>query len=360
MKTLRLELGQRSYSIHIGAGLIDDHALYAPHTRGARVLIVSNDVVAPLYARRVVEAAGAAEIEIMELPDGESHKTLNALQQVLDRAMSMHLARDAVIIALGGGVVGDIAGFAAACYQRGIRYIQVPTTLLAQVDSSVGGKTAVNHPGGKNMIGAFHQPACVIADTDSLDSLPQRELAAGLAEVVKYGLIRDREFFEWLERNVNSLMAREAGALTHAVERSCHSKAEVVAGDEREGGNRAILNLGHTFGHAIEAGLGFGHWLHGEAVAAGMCMAADLSRRMGLLDEDTCQRTVGLLSHMGLPVAAPASLSRTRMLELMQMDKKVLSGRIRLVLLEALGKATVSSDFPQPLLDATLDECRAS
>jgi 3-dehydroquinate synthase len=358
MKTLSLDLGERSYPIHIGGGIIADASLYAPHTAGAHVLIVSNDVVGPLYADRVVEAVAGSSVHAITLADGEASKTLATLEQILDHALSVRLPRDGVIVALGGGVVGDVAGLAAATYQRGIRFVQVPTTLLAQVDSSVGGKTAVNHPRGKNMIGAFHQPACVIADTDVLSTLPQREFAAGLAEVVKYGLIRDPEFFDWLERNVNALMGRSADALVHAIERSCHNKAEVVAVDEREGGARAILNLGHTFGHAIEAGMGYGTWLHGEAVAAGMCMAAELSCREGWLDPDSLDRTRALLRAMGLPVRAPAELSPARMLELMQLDKKVLSGQLRLVLLRSLGEAVVSSDFSPARLQETLESCR--
>lgn len=358
MSALSVELGARSYPIHIGPGVLDDAALYRAAIGDARVLLVSNDVVEPLYANRVRAAIGADRVHSVVLPDGESSKTLQTMNRVLDAAIEARLARDAVIVALGGGVVGDIAGFAAACYQRGIRYVQVPTTLLAQVDSSVGGKTAVNHPAGKNMIGAFHQPAAVIADTQVLASLPEREFAAGLAEVVKYGLIRDAEFFEWIERNVNALVGRAPDSLAYAVERSCHNKAEVVAGDERETSARATLNLGHTFGHAIEAGLGFGQWLHGEAVSAGMCMAADLSCRLGWLDTSVRSRSVELLERMGLPTRAPASLGRERLLDLMRLDKKVLRGRQRLVLLRGLGHAVVTDEFDPLALDATLDEWR--
>jgi 3-dehydroquinate synthase len=268
------------------------------------------------------------------------------------------MARDSTIIALGGGVVGDVAGFAAACFQRGVRFIQIPTTLLAQVDSSVGGKTAVNHPAAKNMIGAFHQPVCVIVDTATLDSLPERELAAGLAEVVKYGLIRDPDFFEWIERNSNALRGRDPEALAYAIERSCLNKAEVVGEDERESGARALLNLGHTFGHAIEAGLGYGKWLHGEAVAAGICMAGDLSVRMGWLDAAEFQRTCELLARLGLPTKAPAAVTATRMRELMGLDKKVRGGKLRLVLLRKIGGAELTATFDSAALDDTLASWR--
>ena len=302
-------------------------------------MVVTNEVVAPLYLDAVLSALGSYDVNLQVIPDGEQNKTLDTFQSLLDAAVSRRMARDSTIIALGGGVVGDIAGFAAACFQRGVRFVQIPTTLLAQVDSSVGGKTAVNHPGAKNMIGAFHQPACVIADTATLDTLPERELAAGLAEVVKYGLIRDPDFFSWIERNANALRGRDPEALAYAVERSCVNKAEVVSEDERESGARALLNLGHTFGHAIEAGLGYGQWLHGEAVAAGMCMAGDLSVRMGWLDAAELDRTCDLLARLGLPTRAPADLDAAVMRELMGFDKKVRGGRLRLVLLRGIGTA---------------------
>ena len=358
MRTLKVDLGARSYPIHIGPGVIADAALYRDAINDAKVLLVTNSVVDPLYGERVRHALSANALTTLVLGDGEATKTLTTLGQVFDAAIAAGLARDGVIVALGGGVVGDIAGFAAACYQRGIRYLQVPTTLLAQVDSSVGGKTAVNHPGGKNMLGAFHQPIAVIADVEALQSLPRREFAAGLAEVVKYGLIRDPDFFEWIEGNVEALMGRDADALIYAVERSCQNKAEVVAADEREHDQRALLNLGHTFGHAIEAGVGYGVWLHGEAVAAGMCMAADLSCRLGWLEPDVAARAGSVLSQMGLPIRAPSNLSRDYMLSQMGRDKKVLAGRLRLVLLRGLGKAVVSNEFDLTALNTTLDTCR--
>jgi len=358
VKTLRLELGARSYPIHIGRDLLARADLYGPHLDGRQVLVVSNETVAPLYLDQVLGALAGYDVHAVVLPDGERFKTMQTLSRVLDAAMDNRLARDATVVALGGGVIGDIAGFAAACYQRGVRYLQVPTTLLAQVDSSVGGKTAVNHPGGKNMIGAFHQPACVIADTGVLATLPERELAAGLAEVVKYGLIRDPDFFDWIERNVNALRGRDAQALAYAVEQSCRNKALLVSEDERESAARALLNFGHTFGHAIEAGLGFGTWLHGEAVAAGMCMASDLSVRLGWLDGATQQRIRDLVARLGLPTAAPGVVSSAQMLELMGMDKKVRAGRMRLILLRAIGDAVVSDNFDRAALDATLDQCR--
>ena len=358
MKTLELDLGARSYPIHIGRDLLARADLYVPHLHGRQVLVVSNTTVAPLYLDKVLHALDGYEVGTVVLPDGERFKTMHTLSQVLDAAMQHRLARDATLVALGGGVVGDIAGFAAACYQRGVAYVQIPTTLLAQVDSSVGGKTAVNHPGGKNMIGAFHQPACVIADTGVLETLPERELAAGLAEVVKYGLIRDPEFFAWIERNANALRGRDPQALAHAVEQSCRNKAMLVSEDERESAARALLNFGHTFGHAIEAGLGFGEWLHGEAVAAGMCMATDLSARLGWLDSATQQRIQDLIARFGLPTAAPGRVSSAQMLELMGMDKKVRAGRMRLILLRAIGEAVLSDSFDKAALHATLEHCR--
>lgn len=280
---------------------------------------------------------------------------MTTMQDILDRLVDDGFSRDATVIALGGGVVGDIAGFAAATYQRGIRFIQIPTTLLAQVDSSVGGKTGVNHPGGKNMIGAFHQPSAVLADTNVLRTLPERELSAGLAEVIKYGLIRDPDFFVWLEHNIDALRHRDADTLTEAIARSCGNKAAVVAADEREGGVRALLNLGHTFGHAIEAGLGYGDWLHGEAVGAGMCMAADLSARMGWLSKEQHKRTVDLIAAAGLPTCLPPDLGRQDMLELMGRDKKVLADKLRLVLLQGIGKSIVTTEFNDAKLLETLD-----
>ncbi|HEX9627398.1 MAG TPA: 3-dehydroquinate synthase [Acidiferrobacterales bacterium] len=358
MKTITLDLGERSYPIHIGAGLLGRPELLVPCIAGRRVVIVSNETVAPLYLDRL--AAGVARFDPLPvvLPDGEQHKTLEVLNRIFDAMLAARCDRKTTVIALGGGVVGDMAGFAAAVYQRGVPFIQVPTTLLAQVDSSVGGKTGVNHPLGKNMIGAFHQPRCVLIDTDTLNTLPDRELSAGLAEVIKVGLIRDPEFLGWLEANLDALLTRDPQALSHAIERSCRNKAEVVAADEREAGSRALLNLGHTFGHAIETGTGYGSWLHGEAIAAGMVMAADLSRRLGWLDAAAVERVARLMRRARLPERAPASLSAARMLELMSVDKKVLDGQMRLVLLQSLGQAVITGEVPVERLRETLEQCR--
>ncbi|MBI3778312.1 MAG: 3-dehydroquinate synthase [Gammaproteobacteria bacterium] len=358
MKTLPLELGDRSYPIYIGAGLLDRSELLTRHVTGSRVAIVSNETVAPLYLARVrAPVASLKPVEIV-LPDGEQYKTLEHLNRIFDALLTARCDRRTTIIALGGGVIGDMAGFAAATYQRGVPFIQVPTTLLSQVDSSVGGKTGVNHPLGKNMIGAFYQPRAVIIDTDTLNTLPDRELSSGLAEVIKYGLIRDPEFFDWLETNLDKLLARDAEALAFAIHRSCRNKAEVVAADERESGVRATLNLGHTFGHAIETGVGYGNWLHGEAIAAGMAMAADLSRRLQWLSVAEVTRIENLIHRARLPVRAPASLSAARFLELMAVDKKVLDGRLRLVLLKRLGEAVITDDAPRAELEATLASMR--
>jgi 3-dehydroquinate synthase len=351
---LNVELGERSYPIHIGAGLLDDSALFASLVKSEQVVVLSNEVVAPLYLDRVRAHFSARRCEVLVLPDGEAHKTLESFGQVMGFMLEKRLERGALLVALGGGVIGDLGGFAAACYQRGIDFLQVPTTLLAQVDSSVGGKTAVNHPLGKNMIGAFHQPIAVIADTDTLSTLPARELHAGLAEVIKYGLIRDLPFFEWLERHIDALLARQPAALAEAVQRSCQNKAEVVAADERETGERATLNLGHTFGHAIETASGYGNWLHGEAVAAGMCMAAQLSARAGWLSAAELERTLALIARAQLPVAPPPDISAATFRELMLHDKKNIGGRIRLVLLQGLGKSCVTRDYDDALLEAVL------
>ena len=346
MQTLTVGLGDRTYPIHIGQGLLVRADLFLPHLPQPKVSVVTNATVAALHLDRFSRALQSAGVEILPviLPDGEQHKNWLTLNTIFDALLSNRRERRSAIIALGGGVVGDVAGFAAASYQRGVPFIQVPTTLLAQVDSSVGGKTAINHPLGKNMIGAFYQPRMVLADTGLLDTLPVRELSAGLAEVIKYGLIMDLPFLAWLEANMDRLIARDPAALAYAVTRSCEDKAAVVAADERESGERAILNLGHTFGHAIEAGLGFGTWLHGEAVAAGTVLAARLSERMGLLSADDTARVARLFERAGLPVKAPA-LGQDRYLELMGHDKKVENGRLRLVLLESLGKAFMTSDF---------------
>jgi 3-dehydroquinate synthase len=355
IRALSVELGSRSYPIHIGPGLLSDPQSYRlAHREGAPIMIVSNDTVAPLYLDQVRQAlAGHRTAEVI-LPDGEACKDLPTLNRIFDALLEARFGRDACLVALGGGVIGDMAGFAAACYQRGVDFIQVPTTLLAQVDSSVGGKTGVNHAAGKNMIGAFHQPLAVIADTDTLATLPDRELAAGLAEVVKYGLIRDPDFFDWIEARAAALTARDAAALTEAIDRSCRNKAEVVAADERESGQRALLNLGHTFGHAIEAGTGYGTWLHGEAVSVGMVMAAALSHRLGWIDHAVVERIGALLARLGLPTTPPA-LPTARWLELMAVDKKVQGGSLRLVLLRRLGDAVLTTAFGMDDVRATIN-----
>jgi len=358
--TLTVELGERSYPIYIGAGLLDEGDLVRRHIRSRRVMVVTNETVAPLYLERLKSSLSGLEIAEVILPDGEIYKTFEVLNHVFDALLGMRFDRRCTLLALGGGVVGDMTGFAAACYQRGVAFVQVPTTLLAQVDSSVGGKTGVNHPLGKNMIGAFHQPRCVLIDTYTLDTLDDRQLSAGLAEVIKYGLIQDPKFFAWLEINMDRLRARDAEALAWAIERSCRDKACVVAADEREAGQRALLNLGHTFGHAIETGMGYGEWLHGEAVGAGMCMAAELSRRLGWLDERDLSRISALVKLAGLPTAAPGTLDAERFLELMAVDKKVLDGLLRLVLLRAIGAAVVTDEFNSGTLRAMLDEPRKS
>ena len=355
MHTLKVDLGSRSYPIHIGNGLLAEAALYRPHLAGAQVLIVTNETVAPLYLVTLRSALTGVTVREVILPDGEQYKTLEVWNQIFDALLTARMSRDCTVIALGGGVVGDMAGFAAACYQRGVAFIQVPTTLLAQVDSSVGGKTGVNHPLGKNMIGAFYQPRAVIADTATLATLPQRELSAGLAEVLKYGFIRDAAFLDWLEAQLPAVLAREPAALAHAIRRSCEVKAEIVAADEHESGQRALLNFGHTFGHAIETGTGYGNWLHGEAVGAGMVLAADLSARLGWLTAEALARVRRVIAAAGLPVAPPSDLFAERFLELMAVDKKVLNGQLRLVLLQQLGTAVVTGEVAPELLRATLD-----
>ena len=342
MESLSVALGERAYPIHIGEGLISSAALYAPYMRGTAA-IVTNDVVAPLYLGRLKGAFAPARIVEVVLPDGERTKSWETLNRVFDALLGARLGRDTLIVALGGGVIGDLAGFAAAVYQRGVPFLQVPTTLLAQVDSSVGGKTAINHPAGKNMIGAFHQPSAVISDVATLDTLPERELRAGIAEVIKHGLALDAPFFDWIESNVENLVRKERGALVHAVRRSCELKARVVAADERESGARALLNFGHTFGHAIEAATGYGAWLHGEAVAAGMVMASELSQLMGHLRKIDVERVREVLKRAGLPVVGPA-LAPERLLELMTLDKKAARGKTRFVVLEAIGRARLAAD----------------
>jgi len=355
METLTVGLDERSYPIHIARGLLGHANLLLPYLPQKRAAVVSNTTVAPLYLEQLqglLESHGVSVVPII-LPDGEKYKNAETLGQIYDALLSNRCERSTPVIALGGGVVGDMTGYAAATYLRGVPFIQIPTTLLAQVDSSVGGKTGINHPLGKNMIGAFYQPLVVLADVATLDTLPDRELRAGIAEVIKYGLIRDLPFFEWLEQNMEKLQARDADALQYAIARSCHNKAEVVAADERESGERALLNLGHTFGHAIENGMGYGVWLHGEGVAAGTIMAADLSQRMGWLAAADVVRIRSLFERAGLPVAA-AALGADKYLELMGLDKKVQDGKMRFVLLKAIGHAVVS-EAPPELLRRTLD-----
>ena len=357
MITVNVDLGERSYPIRIGADLIGRTDLFAPHIAGTSVTIVTNETVEPLYgdAMRAALAPLGKQVSTVVLPDGEAFKNWETLNRIFDALLGARADRKTTLVALGGGVIGDMTGFAAACYMRGVPFIQVPTTLLSQVDSSVGGKTGINHPLGKNMIGAFYQPQAVIADIGTLRTLPERELAAGLAEIIKTAAIADAEFFEWLEQNIEALNRRDPAALVHAVKRSCEVKASVVAADEREGGLRAILNFGHTFGHAIEAGLGYGQWLHGEAVGCGMVMAADLSVRLGHLDEAVRRRLVALIGAAKLPTRSPA-LGDARYIELMQVDKKTEAGTIKFILLKALGE-TLITDVPEPALRATLAAC---
>lgn len=364
MKKIIVELGDRSYPIYAGIDLLSKGNLLLENIRSKQIMIVSNTTIAPLYLETVMQAlqgmalqgsaAEGLEINSVILPDGEQYKTLDAVNDIITALLDKRYGRNSCLVALGGGVIGDITGFAAACYQRGIDYIQIPTTVLAQVDSSVGGKTGVNHAAGKNMIGAFHQPRAVIADIAILDTLSDREVSAGLAEVVKYGLIRDKKFFNWLEKNVEQLLNREAEALAYIIEQSCRNKAEVVAEDERESGLRAILNFGHTFGHAIETGLGYGKWLHGEAIAVGMLMAADLSHRLGWITEEVIERIKQMLVKLNLPIALPDDLNPKNMRELMSVDKKAKDGVLFLVLLKGIGEAVVTDEFDEDLLMETL------
>lgn len=356
IQTLSVELGERSYPIHIGCGLLSMAALLSPHFKQKKAVVVTNTTVGPLYLDSLTATLAQIGVSVIPvvLPDGEQYKTWDTLNQIFDALLGNHCERSTMLLALGGGVVGDMGGFAASCYQRGMPFIQVPTTLLSLVDSSVGGKTAINHPLGKNMIGAFYQPKLVLADISTLKTLPERELKAGLAEVIKYGLIRDPEFFAWLEGNIERLLAGDEEALAYAVRRSCQNKAEVVAADERESGERALLNLGHTFGHAIETGLGYGVWLHGEAVAAGTLIAAELSCRLGWMTGEDVQRIEALFLRAGLPVRGPA-MGAARYLELMRHDKKVQDGKLRLVLLNAVGKAVVSDVADEGLIGEAID-----
>ncbi|WP_301151650.1 3-dehydroquinate synthase [Metapseudomonas otitidis] len=354
MRTLQVDLGERSYPIHIGADLLSKVELFAPHIAGKQVAIVTNETVAPLYLERLTQTLTGYKVQPIVLPDGESFKNWETLQLIFDGLLTARHDRRTTIIALGGGVIGDMAGFAAACYQRGVDFIQVPTTLLSQVDSSVGGKTGINHPLGKNMVGAFYQPKAVLIDTATLRTLPPRELSAGLAEVIKYGLICDAPFLDWLEMHMEALLALEPTALTEAIERSCAAKARVVGADERESGIRATLNLGHTFGHAIETHMGYGVWLHGEAVAAGTVMALEMSRRLGWIDAAERDRSMRLLRAAGLPIVPPQEMTPAHFLEHMAVDKKVIDGQLRLVLLSRLGEAVVTADYPGNILDETL------
>ncbi|MGJ8669368.1 MAG: 3-dehydroquinate synthase [Oceanococcus sp.] len=355
MNTTRIDVkipGKR-YFIHLGKSIIAESSLYPVDAQAGRCFVVTNETIAPLYLEQVRAALGS-DIPVHILPDGERFKSMDSLNAVLDDMLRLKLGRDTTMVALGGGVVGDLAGFAAAIYQRGISLVQIPTTLLSQVDSSVGGKTAVNHPLGKNLIGAFHQPDSVITDLATLDTLPDREFKAGVAEVIKYGLLGDHHFFSWLETNMSRLLERDAPVLSEAISTSCHHKANIVAADEREKGRRALLNLGHTFGHAIEAHVQYRDWLHGEAVAVGMLMAADLSQRHGWLKPLDVERIELALGAAGLPTSVPSDLSASAMLEFMQGDKKTAAGRVRLVLFNSLGDTVLSSDYEDELLQQTL------
>ncbi|HCO60297.1 MAG TPA: 3-dehydroquinate synthase [Porticoccaceae bacterium] len=354
--TLSLDLGDRSYPILIGKALLRQEGLLSPYLGGDGILIVTNETIGPLYLDTVTALLAGRKADHIILPDGEQYKNLETLNLIFSRLLECSHNRDTTLIALGGGVIGDMTGFAAACYQRGVDFIQIPTTLLAQVDSSVGGKTAVNHALGKNMIGAFHQPKAVLIDIETLETLPEREYRAGLAEVIKYGLIIDDEFFCWLEEHASELLGRQEQALSHAIEVSCRLKAKVVSADEREGGIRAILNLGHTFGHAIETQQGYNDWLHGEAVAAGMVMAARMSQRLGWLLEPEVARIESLVTSLGLPCRAPENIGSETYLEHMSVDKKARGGKIRLVLLKAIGEAVVTADYPQGDLVAVLNQ----
>src|SRR5690554_4005152 len=354
MRTLTVDLAERSYPIHIGSGLLTQNQLFTPHIVGKKVAIVSNTTVAPLYLDQLRKTLQDYDVTEIVLPDGESYKNWETLQLIFDALLADKHDRKTTLIALGGGVIGDMTGFAAACYQRGVNFIQVPTTLLSQVDSSVGGKTGINHPLGKNMVGAFYQPKAVLIDIATLHTLPSRELAAGLAEVIKYGLIHDEPFLAWLEENIDSICRLNQSALIETVERSCLAKAQVVSADEREAGVRATLNLGHTFGHAIETEQGYGAWLHGEAVAAGTVMALEMSKQLGWLNQQQRDRGIRLLVRAGLPVLPPQEMTAEMFLQHMSVDKKVLDGQLRLVLLSDIGQAVVTADYPAAILEHVL------
>jgi 3-dehydroquinate synthase len=354
MKTLQVDLQERSYPIFIGNGLYNKAALWATFIKSKQVLIVTNETIAPLYLESLEKSLTGYTVASIVLPDGEQFKTLESVNRIFEKLLSLQFGRTATLIALGGGVIGDMGGFAAACYQRGIAFIQIPTTLLAQVDSSVGGKTGVNHALGKNMIGAFYQPQCVVADTAVLNTLDDRQLSAGLAEVIKYGLIRDAAFFEWLENNMAALLRRDQDALAFAIERACLNKAQVVSEDEFESGVRATLNLGHTFGHAIETGVGYGAYLHGEAVAIGTCMAADVSRAKGWLSAADVARIEAIFKAANLPITPPEQMDVSRFLDLMAVDKKNVNGELRLILLKTIGEAALPMPVERHLLAQTL------
>ncbi|NP_001268092.1 3-dehydroquinate synthase-like [Vitis vinifera] len=356
---VEVDLGNRSYPIYIGSGLLQQPELLQRHVHGKRALVVTNTTIAALYLDKVVDALTRGNpnisVESVILPDGEKYKNMDTLMKVFDKAIESRLDRRCTFVAVGGGVIGDMCGFAAAAFLRGVNFIQIPTTVMAQVDSSVGGKTGINHPLGKNLIGAFYQPQCVLIDTDTLNTLPERELASGFAEVIKYGLIRDAEFFEWQEKNMQALMARDPGALAYAIKRSCENKAEVVSLDEKESGLRATLNLGHTFGHAIETGVGYGQWLHGEAVAAGMVMAVDMSYRLGWIDDSIVKRVHNIIKQAKLPITPPESMTVEMFKSVMAVDKKVADGLLRLILLKGpLGNCVFTGDYDRKALDDTL------
>jgi 3-dehydroquinate synthase len=356
MKMLSVELGERSYPIFIGTALLE-HALelLAERIVSKQLVVVTNETIAPLYLNKLTDQLATFDLEVVVLPDGEQYKTIETITQIFDALVVKKFGRKVTLIALGGGVVGDMTGFAAACYQRGVPFIQIPTTLLAQVDSSVGGKTGVNHPQGKNMIGAFHQPSAVLIDTDVLNTLDDRQFSAGLAEVIKYGLIKDASFFNWLEENIERLNQKESAVLAETIERCCQSKADIVEEDELEGGVRALLNLGHTFGHAIETGEGYGEYLHGEAVSIGICMAADLSCRLGWLERCELDRIVTLLKKAKLPTTPPAAMTGELFMALMAGDKKNIDGHLRLILLKGIGKGVITEKFSPEALAETLD-----
>ena len=355
MKTIKVDLADRSYPIYIGNSLLSNNELISKHITSNQVLVVTNETIAPLYLQFIEKVLADVNYETLILPDGETYKSLDSFNEVISRLMQKKFSRTCLLIALGGGVIGDLTGFVAACYQRGVKFIQIPTTLLAQVDSSVGGKTAVNHALGKNMIGAFHQPIAVIADTETLTSLPDREFSAGLAEVIKYGIIRDKAFYSWLEDNIELIMQRDNDAMEYCIERSCINKAEVVAEDETESGIRAILNLGHTFGHAIETALNYKEWLHGEAVGCGMLMAADLSRRLGLLEEDKVNSIRSILERTNLPTSIHEKVKADQMFENMKVDKKSRDGVLYLILLNDIGEAIITSDYTEEALKETIN-----